>query len=81
MTGTMHAELDLTDEQAGTSDDADVPSRTWRERGASLVEYSLVLALIALVCLAGISMLGGETNEGPRGIDRSASSIITAGGG
>lgn len=28
------------------------------ERGASLVEYALLLALIAVVCLAALSVLG-----------------------
>ena len=51
------------------------------ERGAGLVEYALLLALIALVCIAGVMRVGGETNEGPRGIDRSASSIIDASDG
>jgi pilus assembly protein Flp/PilA len=29
------------------------------ERGASLVEYALLVALIAVVCIGAISMLGG----------------------
>lgn len=43
--------------------------RTWRyrlnpfdrERGASLVEYSLLVALIAMVCFGAVSFLGEET--------------------
>jgi len=31
------------------------------ERGASLVEYALLVALIAVVCVAAISFLGGQT--------------------
>ena len=31
------------------------------ERGASLVEYALLLALIAVVCVAAVSALGGTT--------------------
>jgi Flp pilus assembly pilin Flp len=53
--------------------------RTWRERGAGLVEYSLLLALIALVCISAITMLGGSTEDGPRGVSNSASRIINAG--
>lgn len=33
------------------------------ERGASLVEYALMLALIAMVCIAAVSALG-ETVSG-----------------
>jgi pilus assembly protein Flp/PilA len=29
-----------------------------RERGASLVEYALLLALIAIVCVAAVTALG-----------------------
>lgn len=58
---------------------AERPRRRHDERGANLVEYSLLLALIAIVCIAAVSMLGGETDEGPRGITRSADSIVNAG--
>lgn len=33
------------------------------ERGASLVEYALMLALIAMVCIAAVSTLGGTVSE------------------
>ena len=33
------------------------------ERGASLVEYALLLALIAMVCFVAITFLGGEAEE------------------
>ena len=33
------------------------------ERGASLVEYALLVALIAVVCIAAISFLGGEASS------------------
>ena len=33
------------------------------ERGASLVEYALLAALIAVVCIAGMSFLGGKANS------------------
>ena len=33
------------------------------ERGASLVEYALLLALIAVVCVAAVASLGGEVNS------------------
>ena len=42
--------------------------RTWitadrGDRGASLVEYALLVALIALVCFAAIGFLGGEVSS------------------
>lgn len=33
------------------------------ERGASLVEYALLVALIALVCIGAIAVLGGNANS------------------
>jgi pilus assembly protein Flp/PilA len=33
------------------------------ERGASLVEYALLVALIAVVCIIAITFLGGSASE------------------
>jgi len=33
------------------------------DRGASLVEYALLVALIALVCVAAVTFLGQNTNS------------------
>ena len=33
------------------------------ERGASLVEYALLVALIAIVCIVAINFLAGEAKE------------------
>jgi pilus assembly protein Flp/PilA len=33
------------------------------ERGASLVEYALLVALIAVVCIAAVSLLGGNAKS------------------
>jgi pilus assembly protein Flp/PilA len=33
------------------------------ERGASLVEYALLVALIAVVCIVAIQILGREANS------------------
>ena len=33
------------------------------ERGASLVEYALLVALIAVVCIAAITTLGAEASS------------------
>lgn len=43
--------------------------------GTSLVEYALMLALIAVVCLGALAALGGQNGDG---IDRSASLIDSA---
>ena len=34
------------------------------DRGASLVEYALLVGLIAMVCVAAVSFLGGKTSAG-----------------
>ena len=46
------------------------------DRGASLVEYVLLISLIAMVCLAALSYFGGQNDTGLR---RSSNSIVTAG--
>ena len=33
------------------------------ERGASLVEYALLVALIAVVCIAAVTILGTRTSD------------------
>jgi pilus assembly protein Flp/PilA len=33
------------------------------ERGAALVEYALLLALIAVVCIAALTILGGQAKD------------------
>ena len=33
------------------------------ERGAALVEYALLIALIAVVCIAAITLLGKNAND------------------
>jgi pilus assembly protein Flp/PilA len=49
--------------------------RTRDDRGASLVEYVLLTALIAIVCLMAIQFLG---TSGSESLDRSGSSIVSA---
>jgi pilus assembly protein Flp/PilA len=34
-----------------------------RQEGASLAEYGLLIALIAVVCLAGVTLLGSVVNS------------------
>ena len=43
------------------------------ERGASLVEYALLVALIALACVAAIGLVGGSTGDS---LSRSNSSLF-----
>jgi pilus assembly protein Flp/PilA len=45
------------------------------DQGASLVEYALLLALIAVVCVGAITLLGVATKSN---FDDSADSIIVA---
>jgi pilus assembly protein Flp/PilA len=33
------------------------------DRGASLVEYALLVALIAVVCIAAVTLLGGNASS------------------
>lgn len=43
------------------------------EAGASLVEYALLIALIAVVCVVGIVYFGGSVGDS---LSRSGSSIV-----
>ena len=38
-------------------------SKTDSERGASLVEYALLVALIAVVCILAVTFLGNSASE------------------
>ena len=40
-----------------------VARRPRTDRGASLVEYALLVALIALVCVAAVSFFGQQTSS------------------
>ena len=33
------------------------------DRGASLVEYALLVALIAVICIAAVTLLGGNASQ------------------
>jgi pilus assembly protein Flp/PilA len=41
------------------------------DRGASLVEYALLVALIAIVCIAAVTTLGKNANSKFRGVGSS----------
>jgi Flp pilus assembly pilin Flp len=47
------------------------------DRGASLVEYALLLALIALVCISALAFFGSSLKDN---VDRSGQSIVSVGG-
>lgn len=49
----IHALLNWLKQQEDHVDD---------DRGASLVEYALLLALLAVVCIAALTALGGTTS-------------------
>ena len=40
-----------------------IASHTRTERGASLVEYALLVALIAVVCIGAVTVLGGNVQS------------------
>ncbi len=40
-----------------------ITARIKSERGASLVEYALLVALIAVVCIIAVQILGTEASE------------------
>ncbi len=40
-----------------------IQARIKSDRGASLVEYALLVALIAVVCIVAISFLGNEASK------------------
>jgi pilus assembly protein Flp/PilA len=60
-----HHELKLPDRE----------ERGKRDRGASLVEYALLLALIVVVCLGAVTLFGSSTNTS---VSRSGNSIVSA---
>jgi len=55
-------------------------SRMREEGGGSLVEYALLLSLIAMVCFGAVSFFGGNTKDGGAGYNHSACMIGKATG-
>ncbi len=47
------------------------------ERGASLVEYALLVSLIAVVCIAAVTTLGGKAKTT---FDQTGSSMVAPAG-
>lgn len=56
----MEDEINIVEEPG----EAHTAERRRRDRGASLIEYALLLALIAVVCVSAMSMLGGNNKAG-----------------
>jgi Flp pilus assembly pilin Flp len=52
--------------------------RATGDRGAALVEYLLLVSLIAVVCIAAVTFLGDGVSSS---VDSSASAVVTATGG
>jgi Flp pilus assembly pilin Flp len=52
--------------------------RGGRDRGATMVEYALMLAMIAMVCVGAVQFFGGATGGS---LSRSNSVMTAAGGG
>ena len=48
------------------------PTRRRRERGASLVEYALMVALVAVVCIGAVAYLG---TSGSAQLDKGSSGL------
>ena len=55
---------------------ANIRTRIKNERGASLVEYALLLALIAAVCIGAITYFGSTSGNS---VNTSTSRIVEAG--
>ena len=58
----------------GVAHDA-IRRRVLDDRGASLVEYALLFALILLVCIGAITVLGTATGDS---VSRTADSVTVA---
>lgn len=54
---------------------------TSRERGATAVEYALIVALIALAIVVAVTALGGGLNTAFQNISNTISSAVGGGGG
>jgi pilus assembly protein Flp/PilA len=48
------------------------------KKGQSLAEYGLILALIAVVCIAGLTALGGNVNTMLNGLSSTIGGVSTA---
>jgi pilus assembly protein Flp/PilA len=58
------------------SDEPTLPAeRRKRDRGASLVEYALLLALLVVVCIGAVTFFGSATNGS---YEDSGTSIVNA---
>jgi Flp pilus assembly pilin Flp len=67
--------LEENAETQGAADAAPQVPREWRDRGASIVEYALLVALIAVVCIGAVTFFGTSTGDS---LSRSTSSMFTS---
>jgi Flp pilus assembly pilin Flp len=51
-----------------------------QERGQTLVEYSLIISMIAITAIGGMSVMGGDV-QGLYALFETASSWLSGGGG
>ena len=51
-----------------------------QERGQTLVEYSLIISMIAITAIGGMSLMGGDV-QGLYALFETASSWLSGGGG
>jgi Flp pilus assembly pilin Flp len=66
--------LEENAETQGAVDAAPQAQREWRDRGASIVEYALLVALIAVVCIGAVTFFGSSTGDS---LSRSGESMFT----
>lgn len=50
----------MTEPVKNTPEEMILPKQEENEKGASLVEYALLVALIAIVCIVAVRALGGS---------------------
>jgi Flp pilus assembly pilin Flp len=65
----------------GDSKCADAPIPTRARRGATVMEYVLILSLIVSVCLAGLGYLGQSNNTINSGVSDSLNETMNKGNG
>ena len=61
---------------SSTSSSGPGPKRLSGDEGASVVEYALLVALIALVCIGAVTVLGKNTNTS---LSKAGASVAVAG--
>lgn len=73
--GNADVEVAMKDDQVQPGDDQSTVRSPRGERGASLVEYALLLALISVVCIGALNYFGSSNGSS---LNRSHSCIKAA---